>query len=46
MQILQYSDLPHGGFAGLEERRFVTDSRVFGDRKAQGAVDGIGQFVY
>ena len=46
MQILQYSDLPHGGFAGLEERRFVTDARVFGHRKANGAVDGMGQFVY
>ena len=46
MQILHYSQLPHGGFAGLEERRFVTDTRVFGRHSANGAVDGIGQFVY
>lgn len=46
MQLIHYSQLPHGGFAGLEERRFVTDSRVFGRNPLSGAVDGIGQFVY
>ena len=46
MDILRFDDLPQGGFAGLIERRFVTDSRVFGHRKSPGAVDGIGNFVY
>ena len=46
MDILKFDDLPQGGFAGLIERRFVTDSRVFGHRKSPGAVDGIGNFVY
>ena len=46
MQIIHYSQLPHGGFAGLEERRFVTDSRVFSRNPLSDAVDGLGQFVY
>ena len=46
MKILKYSELAQGGFAGLLERRFVMDSRVF--KRAQNAaeVDGIGNFVY
>ena len=46
MEILQFDELHQGGFAGLIERRFVTDSRVFGFRKEPDAVDGIGNFVY
>lgn len=46
MQILKYDDLPQGGFAGLRERRFVTDVRVFGERAHPNAADGIGNFVY
>ena len=46
MQILNKRSLPLGGFAGLTEHRLVTDSRVFGGRKAAGAFNGIGNFVY
>ena len=46
MDILKYDDLHQGGFAGLLERQFVTDTRVFGERKKAGAFDGIGNFVY
>lgn len=46
MDIIRFADLPQGGFAGLTERRFVTDARVFGARKEPGATDGIGNFVY
>lgn len=46
MQVLSYSELPHGGFAGLEERRFVMDSRVFGTRKQPDTFNGLKNFVY
>ena len=46
MEILSFDDLHQGGFAGLIERRFVTDTRVFGAGKEPDAVDGIGNFVY
>ncbi len=46
MDILRFDDLHQGGFAGLIERRFVTDARVFGNSKESDAVDGIGNFVY
>ena len=46
MQILTYDQLPQGGFAGLRERQFVTDRRVFGFRKNPATADGIGNFVY
>ncbi|GLX83570.1 pirin family protein [Thalassotalea eurytherma] len=46
MQILSRSSLPLGGFAGLTEHRLVTDSRVFGGRKAPNTFEGIGNFVY
>lgn len=46
MKMLRYNDLPQGGFAGLLERQFVTDVRVFGDRKNPATADGIGNFVY
>lgn len=46
MKMLKYNDLPQGGFAGLLERQFVTDARLFGDRKNPATADGIGNFVY
>jgi len=46
MELLKFDDLPQGGFAGLRERRFVTDSRVFGAHKDPAAAEGIGNFVY
>lgn len=46
MEILHFDDLHQGGFAGLIERRFVTDRRVFGSHGEPDAVDGIGNFVY
>ena len=46
MEILQYTELAQGGFAGLLERRFVMDSKVFKRRANAGEVDGIGNFVY
>ncbi|MBY6189933.1 pirin family protein [Microbulbifer agarilyticus] len=45
MQTLKFEDLPQGGFAGLKERQFVTDRRVFPRASAQ-AFDGVGNFVY
>jgi redox-sensitive bicupin YhaK (pirin superfamily) len=46
MNLLKYDDLPQGGFAGLLERRFVTDTRLFGNRENTATADGIGNFVY
>lgn len=46
MEVLRYEDLHQGGFAGLLERRFVTDFRVFGQHKHPDASNGIGNFVY
>lgn len=46
MQKLQFSQLPLGGFAGLTEKQFVMDERVFGRRKSPSAINGIGNFVY
>ena len=46
MDVLKYEDLHPGGFAGLRERRFVTDVRVFGGRKLAETANGIGNFVY
>jgi redox-sensitive bicupin YhaK (pirin superfamily) len=46
VNILKFDDLHQGGFAGLIERRFVTDTRVFGAAKESDAVEGIGNFVY
>lgn len=46
METLRYDQLPQGGFAGLKERQFVTDSRVFGARKRAATSEGIGNFVY
>jgi len=46
MQVLHYDDLPQGGFAGLLERQFVTDKKVFGARKHPATQNGLGNFVY
>jgi len=46
MQVLNYKELQHGGFARLEERRFVMDSRVFSGRKHVKTYEGLGNFVY
>ncbi len=46
MQVLTRNELPLGGFAGLVEHRFVTDSRLFGSRKSPLTFEGLGQFVY
>jgi len=46
MDILTYQQLPQGGFAGLKEKRFVMDSRVFGQRKAANTSEGLENFVY
>ncbi|MDX2347119.1 MAG: pirin family protein [Legionella sp.] len=46
MKLLKYNDLPQGGFAGLRERRFVMDEKLFKHRKNPEAFNGIGRFVY
>jgi redox-sensitive bicupin YhaK (pirin superfamily) len=46
MQSLSFAELPQGGFGGLKERRFVTDSRVFSARKHPAAAEGLHNFVY
>jgi redox-sensitive bicupin YhaK (pirin superfamily) len=46
IEILHRDDLPLGGFAGLKEHRLVTDSKAWGSHRAQGAWDGLGNFVY
>ncbi|MBL4770874.1 MAG: pirin family protein [Planctomycetes bacterium] len=46
MDILRFEDLPQGGFAGLREKQFVTDSRLFGIHKRSEASNGLGNFVY
>lgn len=46
MDILTLDQLPQGGFAGLKEKRVVTDQRLFGDRKQPETANGIGNFVY
>lgn len=46
MEILTFDQLPQGGFAGLIERQFVTDRRVFRNAGNKPAFDGLGNFVY
>ena len=46
MNKLHFSELTQGGFAGLKERQFVMDERVFGYRKQPKAANGLGNFVY
>jgi len=43
---LTYDQLPHGGFAGLVERRFVMDERVLGGQSMPLVFNGLGGFVY
>ncbi|SFD09943.1 pirin family protein [Pseudoalteromonas denitrificans] len=46
MEILTFDELAQGGFAGLTERQFVTDRRVFKNPRHNNTFDGIGGFVY
>jgi hypothetical protein len=46
MKVLPFDDLPQGGFAGLREKQFVTDARIFGFHKQPEASNGLGNFVY
>jgi quercetin 2,3-dioxygenase len=46
MDILTFAEMAQGGFAGLREKRFVMDARVFAQHKELGTVNGIGNFVY
>ncbi len=46
LETLHYNDLPQGGFAGLKERRLVTDERAFGHRKDPRTFNGLGNFIY
>ncbi len=46
MQVLSRDSLTLGGFAGIKEHRLVTDSRIFGARKAQQTSEGLGNMVY
>lgn len=46
MNKLTYKELPLGGFAGLKEKQFVKDERVFNSNTKGLATNGIGNFVY
>ena len=46
MNILTFNQLPKGGFAGLIEKQFVKDQRVFSASGRHRATNGIGNFVY
>lgn len=46
MQKLKFSDLSLGGFAGLTEKQFVMDERIFVSRKTKDSWNGFGNFVY
>ena len=46
MEFLTFDQLPQGGFAGLIERQFVKDRRVFTPLANSPVSDGIGNFVY
>ena len=46
MDILTFDQLPQGGFAGLIERQFVKDRKVFTQSGQGKAFNGIGNFVY
>ncbi len=46
MQILSRDSLELGGFAGIQEHRLVTDSRIFGGRKNPQTSEGLGNMVY
>jgi len=46
MKILSRDSLQLGGFAGIQEHRLVTDSRIFGARKKPETSEGLGNMVY
>ncbi|MDX2370628.1 MAG: pirin family protein [Colwellia sp.] len=46
MKILSRDSLQLGGFAGIQEHRLVTDSRIFGGRKKPETSEGLGNMVY
>ena len=46
MQVISARDIDIDGFAGLRERHYVMDSRMFGDHRKADAVEGLGAFVY
>jgi len=46
MKILSRDSLVLGGFAGIQEHRLVTDSRVFAGRKKPETSEGLGNMVY
>jgi len=46
MKILSRDSLQLGGFAGIQEHRLVTDSRIFGARKKAETSEGLGNMVY
>jgi redox-sensitive bicupin YhaK (pirin superfamily) len=46
MEILTFDQLPQGGFAGLIERQFIKDSKIYSPEKQGKAINGIGNFVY
>lgn len=46
MDILKYDELEQGGFAGLLEKRFVMDSKVFSRPQPGNHVNGMKNFVY
>ena len=46
MNILSRDSLALGGFAGIQEHRLVTDSKVFGNRKKPETSEGLGSMVY
>jgi len=46
MKILSRDSLQLGGFAGIQEHRLVTDSRIFGGSKKPETSEGLGNMVY
>lgn len=46
MKIVSRDSLKLGGFAGIQEHRIVTDSRLFGTRRNPQASEGFGSLVY
>ena len=46
IEVLHRDNLPLGGFAGLKEHRLVMDSKLFGEKAASNAWEGIGNLVY
>jgi len=46
MKTLSRDALQLGGFAGIQEHRLVTDTRIFGSRKKPETSEGLGNMVY